>query len=59
MDFTSIPPARLKNIARQASMVSMHKIARMPETKRTAMLVAFVKAYETIALMMHWIFWTC
>ncbi len=31
-------------------MLSMHKIARMPESKRTAILVAFAKAYETIAL---------
>jgi hypothetical protein len=30
-------------------MISMHKIARMPESKRTAILVAFAKAYETIA----------
>ena len=28
----------------------MHKIARMPVSKRTAILVAFAKAYETIAL---------
>ena len=28
----------------------MHKIARMPDDKRTAILVAFVKAFETIAL---------
>lgn len=28
----------------------MHKIARMPDDKRIAILVAFAKAYETIAL---------
>tara|TARA_B100000767_G_scaffold217491_1_gene205213 strand:- start:1670 stop:1843 length:174 start_codon:yes stop_codon:yes gene_type:complete len=28
----------------------MHKISRMPEEKRIAILVAFVKTYETIAL---------
>ena len=28
----------------------MHKIARMPDDKRTAILVAFAKAFETIAL---------
>jgi len=28
----------------------MHKIARMPEDKRTAILLAFAKAYVTIAL---------
>lgn len=50
LDFTGIPPVRFKNIARHAGMISMHKIARMPERKRTAILVAFTKAYETIAL---------
>lgn len=50
LDFTGIPPVRLKNIARHAGMISMHKIARMPERKRTAILVAFARAYETIAL---------
>ncbi|TMX10327.1 DUF4158 domain-containing protein, partial [Aeromonas salmonicida subsp. achromogenes] len=50
LDFTGVPPVRFKNIARHAGMISMHKIARMPENKRTAILVAFAKAYETIAL---------
>ncbi len=50
LDFTGIPPVRFKNIARHAGMISMHKIARMPERKRTAILVAFARAYETIAL---------
>lgn len=50
VDFTGIPPVRFKNIARHAGMISMHKIARMPERKRTAILVAFAKTYETIAL---------
>lgn len=50
LDFTGIPPVRFKNIARHAGMISMHKIARMPESKRTAILVAFAKAYEIIAL---------
>tara|TARA_R110001583_G_scaffold194501_1_gene365510 strand:+ start:2179 stop:5184 length:3006 start_codon:yes stop_codon:yes gene_type:complete len=50
LDFTGIPPVRFKNIARHAGMISMHKIARMPENKRTAILVAFAKTYETIAL---------
>ncbi len=49
LDFTGIPPVRFKNIARHAGMISMHKIARMPESKRTAILVAFAKAYEIIA----------
>ena len=50
LDFTGIPLVRFKNIARHAGMISMHKIARMPVSKRTAILVAFAKAYETIAL---------
>jgi len=50
LDFTGIPPVRFKTIARHSGTISMHKIARMPESKRTAILVAFVKAYETIAI---------
>ena len=50
LDFSHIPPVRLKNIARYAGIISMHKIARMPKSKRTAVLVAFVKSFETIAL---------
>ena len=50
LNFTGIPPVRFKSLARHAGMISMHKIARMPENKRTAILVAFTKAYETIAL---------
>ncbi|MDX2422284.1 MAG: Tn3 family transposase, partial [Amphritea sp.] len=41
---------RLMNLARYAGITSMHKIARMPEDRRTALLVGFVKAFETIAL---------
>jgi hypothetical protein len=50
LDFSYIPPVRLKNLARHAGMTSMHKIARMPDHRRIALLVAFVKAFETIAL---------
>jgi len=50
LDFSNIPPIRLKSIARHAGMISMHKIARMPSYKKTAILVAFAKAYEIIAL---------
>ncbi|OQB75909.1 MAG: Tn3 transposase DDE domain protein [Deltaproteobacteria bacterium ADurb.Bin135] len=50
LDFSSIPPVRLKILARHAGMISMHKIARMPDDKRVAILAAFVKAFETIAL---------
>lgn len=50
LNFTGIPPVHFKNLARHAGMISMHKIARMPENKRTAILVAFARTYETIAL---------
>jgi TnpA family transposase len=50
IDFSSIPPVRLKSLARYASVVTAPKIARMPADKRTAILVAFVKAFETMAL---------
>ena len=50
LDFTGIPPVRFKSLARHAGMISMHKIARMPANKRTAILTAFVRAYETVAL---------
>jgi len=50
LDFTHIPPVRLKNLARYASMASMHKIDRMPDDRKTAILVAFVKTFEIIAL---------
>jgi TnpA family transposase len=50
LNFSHIPPVRLKTLARHAGVISMHKIARMPDDKRAAILVAFVKAFETIAL---------
>jgi len=50
LDFAGIPPVRFKNIARHSGMISMHKIARMPTTQRIAILLAFTKAYEIIAL---------
>ena len=50
VNFTGIPPVRFKSLARHAGMISVYKIARMPEKKRTAILVAFAKAYQTIAL---------
>jgi hypothetical protein len=50
LNFSNIPLVRLKNLARYAGMISMHKVARMPFDKRIAVLVAFVKAFETIAL---------
>jgi TnpA family transposase len=50
LDFSRIPPVWLKSLARHAGVISMPKIARMADGKRTAILVAFVKAFETIAL---------
>jgi Domain of unknown function (DUF4158)/Tn3 transposase DDE domain len=50
LNFSSIPPIQLKNVARYASMLSVYKIARMSIQKRTAILVAFVRAYEIMAL---------
>ncbi len=50
LDFSHVPPARLKSLARHAGMISMYKIARMADDKRTGVLVAFVKAFETMAL---------
>lgn len=50
LDFSHIPPVRLKNLARHAGVISMHKIARMPDDKRIAILVAFVKSFEVMAL---------
>jgi len=50
LDFTNVPPARLKNLARHAGMMSMYKVARMADDKRTGVLVAFVKTFESMAL---------
>ncbi|HHT9769639.1 Tn3 family transposase [Methylophaga thalassica] len=49
-DCSHIPPVRLKNLARHAGIISAKKIARMPDEKRVAILVAFVRSYEIIAL---------
>ena len=50
IDFSHIPPIRLKMIARHAGMITAPKIAEMPEPKRIAILVAFVKTFEVVAL---------
>lgn len=50
LDLSLIPVIHLKNLARHAGIISMHKIARMPYDKRIATLVAFVAIFETIAL---------
>ncbi len=50
LDFSEIPPVHLKILARHAGTISMKKIDRMPKVKKIAILVAFVKAFEVIAL---------
>lgn len=50
LDFAYIPPVRLKSLARHAGMISMYKVARMSDDKRFGILVAFVKAFEIMAL---------
>jgi TnpA family transposase len=50
IDFSHIPPVRLKMIARHAGMITAPKIAEMPEQKRIAILVAFVKTFEIATL---------
>jgi TnpA family transposase len=50
LDFSQIPPVRLERLARYAGISSVYKIARMPFNKRIAVLVAYVKTFETIAL---------
>ncbi len=50
LNFNHIPPVRLKSLARYAGTISVYKIARMPKNKRIALLVAFVKSFEILAL---------
>ncbi len=50
LDFSSIPAARFKSIARQTGILSQWQISRMSDEKRIGILVAFVKAFEIIAL---------
>ncbi|MBF5060173.1 Transposase for transposon Tn3 [Candidatus Neptunochlamydia vexilliferae] len=50
IDFSYVPPVRLKVLGRYASMASAYKISRMSDEKRIATLLAFTKAFETIAL---------
>lgn len=49
-NLSEIPAVRLKNLARYAGMTSVFNIARMAPQKRTAILVAFVLAWEPLAL---------
>lgn len=50
IDFSHIPPIRLKMIARHAGMITAPKIAEMSEQKQIAILLAFVKTFEVVAL---------
>lgn len=50
LDFSGIPTARFKIIARQAGIISQWQISRMSDEKKIGILVAFVKAFEIIAL---------
>jgi len=50
IDFSRIPPIRLKMIARHAGMITAPKIAEISEQKQIAILIAFVKTFEVVAL---------
>ncbi len=50
LDFSKIPHARLKMLARYAATAWAPTVARMNEQRRLATLLAFVYVYETIAL---------
>lgn len=50
IDFSHIPPIRLKMIARHAGMITAPKIAEMSEKKQIAILIAFVKTFEIVTL---------
>lgn len=50
LDFSHIPLARLRSLARHAGIISMYKVCRMADEKRIGFLVAFVRAFEAMAL---------
>lgn len=50
LDLSHIPPAKLESLARYAGKTWAQNIARMPEERRIATLVAFARFYETAAL---------
>lgn len=50
LDFSRIPLTRMKGLARHAGMISVYKVGRMADEKRTGFLVAFVRAIEVMAL---------
>lgn len=49
-NFSGLPAIQLRNLARYAGMASVKYIARMPQQRKLAVLTAFVKAQEIIAL---------
>ncbi len=57
-NLSTLPAVRLKNLARYAGMTSVFNIAVMSPQKRMAVLVAFVLAWETLALDDALTFWT-
>ena len=50
LDFSAIPPVRLRALARYATAGWAPNIARMPDDRRVATLVAFAYAYEAETL---------
>lgn len=50
LDFSGIPPVRIKHLARYAATAWAPTIARMPRQRRIATLLAFVSVYEVNAL---------
>jgi TnpA family transposase len=49
LDVSAIPPSRLKALARYAGATWSPTIARMPQDRRVATLLAFVRVYEAVA----------
>ena len=50
IDLKRFPPTRIQALARYATKTSASMIARLPEKRRTAILLAFAKRFEVIAL---------
>ena len=50
LDFSGIPPVRIKRLARYAATAWAPNIVRMPRQRRIATLLAFVSVYEVNAL---------
>ena len=50
LDLSRIPPSRIKALARYAAVTWAPKIARMPDDRRIATLLAFARSFEIIAM---------